>query len=944
MGAAPGSAGRSDQRVTPDQDVVLEQGVAPDAPGAAAAAGAASADPGTAAATPEQVRAAQRLVAAPVNPALQRLAAAAARLLTASAAQVSLVTGVQTIAAVAGQDRALVGSTGALADSLCTVTAAHGAPLVVQDAATDERVATLSPVAGGAVGAYLGVPLIGYDGHVVGALCVFDPAPRTWRDSDVQVLSDLAAAAAAELKLSALSLEYESDRLRWQLAVAAGGVGSFDWDLRTGELSWNAQLLELFGYEESEFGRTIEDFTARVHPDDRERVAQALEEAIAACGPYEAEYRVALPGGTTRWVKAKGEALPGPGSAVEDAAGGTADERVGGGRAVRVLGAAWDTTSEHDDDLRIARVLESMSAAFYSLDRQWRFTYVNAEAERMLQRRREELLGGVLWELFPDAVGAAFEAEYRRAVETGQPLTFEAYYPAPLDGWYELRAWPDPDGLSVYFLDITARRAAQAEAETERAAAQEALRTAETALHEAEAARRQARQAQRAAERTAGRLALLARVSADLSATLDTEEAVARLAQHLVPALGDWCIVTLVGEDGTLRDIGSWHTREASRPVVQRYRELRLTAMDPASSFPHRALRENRPVLVPDGATEKIAATLSGEAAGLLRRLAPECAQMLPLRARGRTVGLVTLYRDAASGPFSSEAVLTATEVADRAGLALDNARLYGQQQRMAEGLQRSLLTAPVEPDHLQVVVRYRPAAHAAQVGGDWYDAFMQPDGATVLVIGDVMGHDITAAAAMSQVRSLLRGIAYFSGGAPAAVLTGLDAAMEGLAVGTTATAVVARLEQSADERERGVTRVRWSNAGHPPPMLLTPDGTVTALSGLRHDLLLGIAPQLPRLDEEVALDRGSTLLLYTDGLVERRGQDYDEGLLRLREAVLELAGESLDDLCDGVLARLLPEHAEDDVALVAVRLHPQDRPRPPEAGPTRVPRPLSGA
>ncbi len=876
--------------------------------------------------TAAQVQAAQRLVQAPVNPALQQLTGLAARLLAAPAAQVSLLTEVQTIGAVAGQDPALVGSTGALADSLCTVTAAGGGPLVVEDAAADERVASLPPVTSGAVGSYLGVPLLGQDGHVVGALCVFDPAPRTWRGSDVEVLRQLAVAASAELELSALSLEYESERLRWQLAVAAGGVGSFDWNVRTDVLEWDEQVLQLFGYGAGDFDGTMAAFEQRVHPDDVQRVRRLLGEAVSSGATFEAEYRLVLPEGTTRWVKARGQVLPG------------AD-----GRAAHLLGAVYDTTREHDEDARVARVLESMSSAFFSLDRHWRFTYVNAEAERVLQRPREQLLGQDVWELFPDAVGAEFEVQYRHAMASGEQVNFEAYYP-PLDRWYEVRAWRDPDGLSVYFLDVTARRLAQQEAEVERVAAQEALRTAEAALRAAEAsqraaeaAQREARQAQQAAERTAARLALLARVSADLTATLDAEEALARLAQHLVPALGDWCIVTLVEAGEALRDIGSWHAREEMRPIVQRYREIRLSSISP-SSFLHQALRTQRPVLVPAGASEAIAALLSGEAQDLVRQLAPRCAQVLPLRARGRTVGLVTLFRDQGSGDFSSEVLLTASEVADRAGLALDNARLYGQQQRMSEGLQRSLLSAPVQPDHLQVAVRYRPAAAAAQVGGDWYDAFLQPDGATVLVIGDVMGHDIEAAAAMSQVRSLLRGIAYYSGEAPAAVLAGLDAAMAGLAVGTTATAVVARLEQDEDERRRDVTRLRWSNAGHPPPMLLTPDGTVTALSGLGHDLLLGIDPHLPRIDEEVALDRGSTVLLYTDGLVERRDQDYDHGLLRLREAMSELAKESLDELCDGVLARLLPERAEDDVALVAVRLHPQDRPRPAEAGPNRVP------
>ena len=102
-----------------------------------------------------------------------------------------------------------------------------------------------------------------------------------------------------------------------------------------------------------------------------------------------------------------------------------------------------------------------MKSAFFALDRDWRFTYVNAEAERVLPRTREELLGGSIWELFPAAVGSDFEEHYRGAMATGEERVFEAYYPAPLDAWYEVRAWPSPDGLSVYFLDVTERRAAE---------------------------------------------------------------------------------------------------------------------------------------------------------------------------------------------------------------------------------------------------------------------------------------------------------------------------------------------------------------------------------------------------------------------------------------------------------------------------------------------------
>jgi serine phosphatase RsbU (regulator of sigma subunit) len=155
------------------------------------------------------------------------------------------------------------------------------------------------------------------------------------------------------------------------------------------------------------------------------------------------------------------------------------------------------------------------------------------------------------------------------------------------------------------------------------------------------------------------------------------------------------------------------------------------------------------------------------------------------------------------------------------------------------------------------------PAAEAARAGGDWYDAFFQPSGATMLVIGDVVGHDTAAAAEMGQLRSLLRGIAIYSDGGPREVLRGLDAAVAQLQVGTYATAAVARFEQTAEERTRGVTRMRWSNAGHLPPLVIHPDGS----------------PDRP-----------------------------------------------LAELCDELLDRLVHGRPEDDVALVAIRLLPQGR------------------
>jgi serine phosphatase RsbU (regulator of sigma subunit) len=256
--------------------------------------------------------------------------------------------------------------------------------------------------------------------------------------------------------------------------------------------------------------------------------------------------------------------------------------------------------------------------------------------------------------------------------------------------------------------------------------------------------------------------------------------------------------------------------------------------------------------------------------------------------------------------------------------------------QGMAEALQRSLLTEPPEPDHLEVAVRYVPAASEAQVGGDWYDAFLLGDGRTTLVIGDVTGHDRYAAAAMAQVRNVLRGVAHCRQEFPAAVLSALDRAMCDLAVDTLATAVLATVEQGPDDAERGVRLLRWSNAGHPPPLLIAPDGAVTVLER-EPDLLLGLDPSAPRTDHTQELHPGATVLFYTDGLIERRDASLDDGTAWLVGAVARWAHLPLEELCDRLLGELAGA-VEDDVALLAVRAHPEDRPRPPEAGEVRLP------
>ncbi len=293
----------------------------------------------------------------------------------------------------------------------------------------------------------------------------------------------------------------------------------------------------------------------------------------------------------------------------------------------------------------------------------------------------------------------------------------------------------------------------------------------------------------------------------------------------------------------------------------------------------------------------------------------------------GAVTGVVVSFRDLTDRLAARRQAAELRRVTERAA----------EQRALSDRLQQALLTPPPEPDHLQVAVRYRPAAHGAQVGGDWYDAFLQPDGATMLVIGDVVGHDSDAAAAMGQLRGLLRALAYDNDEPLSATLSRTEHAARGLAVSTMATVVLARVERHPDVPVASTRVLRWSNAGHLPPVLLAPDGSTTLLE-TRPELMLGIDPDAPRTDHTAELGDGDTLLLVTDGLVERRDADLDQGLAMMREVLRDLGETSLEELCDTLLDRMLPVDGADDVAIVAVRAHPEDRPRPPEAGPNRLP------
>ncbi|MGY1749047.1 SpoIIE family protein phosphatase [Modestobacter sp. SYSU DS0511] len=303
----------------------------------------------------------------------------------------------------------------------------------------------------------------------------------------------------------------------------------------------------------------------------------------------------------------------------------------------------------------------------------------------------------------------------------------------------------------------------------------------------------------------------------------------------------------------------------------------------------------------------------------------------VPLSARGRLLGslLAGWTVERAISPDEVDRVQAfaaqSAQALERLQALTEERRSAERSRQLAEELQHSMLTEPFHPEHCQIAVRYLPATGTAQVGGDWYDAFPSAEGGVDLVIGDVVGHDTGAAATMGQLRSLLRGIAVAGGSSPAQVLDALDTAITQLSLDTYATVGMGRLEQPAAEATRGITRLRWASAGHPAPVVLDAHGGLVDVPEAPGRLMLGVDTASARGETTVELPPGATVLLYTDGLVERSGSDLDVGVGRLHRLATELAHLPLEELCDQLLERLVEGHPADDVALVAVRLNRQD-------------------
>ena len=416
------------------------------------------------------------------------------------------------------------------------------------------------------------------------------------------------------------------------------------------------------------------------------------------------------------------------------------------------------------------------------------------------------------------------------------------------------------------------------------------------------------------------RLDVLARATLAVNTAMEPEAELTALADALVPDFADVCRVYLVdpGSGGAGR--GSLVGRRSvtrTAPGVRPSPASDERFLFPADHPLARAVHAGTPVLLDLPVPPQREWPGAPDVGGWASEIGVSSMLVAPVHSGSAVVAALLFISCGDRNPYTHDDLALVGELAVRASTAVEHAAEFQQNRQVALALQSAMMTEPPTPPGFEVQARYLPAAAELEVGGDWYDAFELPGGDLALGVGDVAGHDLPAAATMGQLRSMLRALAYDAegeAGEPSAVLRRLDRVASRLAVTRFTTLLYGRLRRCGD---RAV--FRWSNAGHPPPVLVAPDGEVRLLTG-DIGVVLGVDPTCARRDMAVDLLPGATLLLYTDGLAERRRDPLDRATTHLLELVRAGVGLPLVAFCDHLVHNTSADTG-DDLVVLAVRL-----------------------
>ena len=662
-----------------------------------------------------------------------------------------------------------------------------------------------------------------------------------------------------------------ADRLRdreeqLRTAQEMADFGIWEWDIPAGTVEWSDQLHAIYGTTPTTYSPTYEGYIEKVHPDDRERVAGTITAAYRDHQPFAFDERVVRPDGSIRTLHSRGRV-------VVDAAG----------NPIRMIGVCQDVTAQRAAEAGLrehaTQLAEAQSIAHLG---SWEW-----DVERDVVRWSDELYRiygldpatfhadytGFLDRVHPDDRERVDEA-VQRAFATAGRFTLEHRIVRP-GGEQRLlratgRAIADESGRTIRMVGIGHDVTDEIDAQEQAAAAAAALS--------------------------------LAQRLADLH--LITETALAHLAlDDLLPELLGRICQALKAENAAvllMDDDGETLVLRAARGLGESEIGFRLAI---GGGFAGRVAAERKTLAIGERAHAYVTSP-SLQAARL------EAVVGVPLLVRDRVLGVLHVG-SLEPRAFTSDEIALIELAGERAAAAIDHARVFERERGIAEALQRALLPAKLpELDGLSAAVRYVPASDDVEIGGDWYDVIPLSGGSVGVVLGDVTGHGLEAAILMAQLRHGLRAYAVEEL-EPATVAERLDTLIHTPDLERLATLVYAVI--GAD------LSLRYVNAGHLPPLVVSADGSSRFLTE-PGGLPIGTKTGNPYVTEHDQLEPGDVLILYSDGLVERRGELIDDGMERLRATAV--AGPSSPPLlADHILRALLPDSGgDDDIALLTIR------------------------
>lgn len=814
-------------------------------------------------------------------------------------------------------------------------------PILVPDVALDPELAPFGPVFDAErIAALAFIPLV-HAGRLLGKFMLYYDTPRPFDRGEIRVASAIArfVAGAIDRKLNEVDLRRSREHLA--LALAASAMGIWEWDTSTGEVICSPTLERIYGLEPGTFPGTIDAFHRDILPEDLPGVLAAIRQAAEDGAAYQLAYRIRRPDGELRWIQTQG-------IVVRDDAG-TQD---------RMVGVCTDVTERRVSEAERARLLAAERAARLEAE-------TSAASLDTLQRVTAELSGAVVvddvvavvlgtavrelggqtgslclvdgddlviahavgyphevtehWGRFPVAADLPASEAVRtgNAVFITSPAERDRRYPifasAPLvpDQAYAVVPLADHDPSGCLVVGFAQPREFSAQDEdfffvlaSRCGAALDRARLFEEREH-----------ARAAAEASQAAVAFLAEASAILVSSLDYERTLTRLANLAVPRLADWCGIYLARDTGEIEPVAITHGDLARGDLVrQLLKRFPVRSTDTVGVA--EVVRNGCPRVYPKITDDVLVAMAQDdEHLELLRSVGLGAGMAVPLQARGRVFGAFTLGNDRGR-PLNPDDALLIEELAARAGTAIDNARLFADRTYVAQTLQRSLLPGQLpEFDRLALAARYLSGTPDVAAGGDWYDVLALDENRVAIVAGDVVGRGAEAAAVMGQLRTALA-TALLHGDSAAAAVEHLDRMAARIPGALASTAVVVILDLVTGE-------LCWCRAGHPPPLLVNSGDVCYLIDGAGGPL--GIHGRPPYPEATTRIEPGACLLLYTDGLIERRGQVIDQGLDHLACTATQLRTEPPTTLLDELLARALPATGPaDDIALIAARYLPE--------------------